>query len=232
MNNIFIQIIISFLSSLIVVALYHVLIKKWLNKKEVESRLFELESAVRRISNDISVSKKSSISESSKSNGIEIVKGGKKKDKRKQDRNYGRTADSDEQTNTESRALLEEVENTSEVVEDNATPIIEEPKKAGTREVKYINLTISDGKLVEASIGQTTYYRSWHHKDKIFFEFYCERNTMKKAIYNRTAILDPCCNKDASSVLPDEANYIETLRPGELDSDFNIIKKATIKFIR
>jgi hypothetical protein len=203
--------------------------KKLTNKREVNSRLFELESAVRRLSNGLST--KDTGSDSSKDKGIIVVKGSKKKDKKKHERNSNQIASADNPSQFEERDLYEE-ENVSEGVQTKEDSSIEEPRKTTSNDVKYISLTISDGKLVEASFGQTAYYRSWQQKGKYFFEFNCERQRMKKAINNRTAILDPCCNKESSSVLPDEANYIESIRPGELDSDFNIIKKATIKFIR
>ena len=232
MNSILTQIFISLFISFIVLLLYHFIMqRKWTNKREVDSRLFELESAVRRLSNNLPTANNSG-SDLSKNKDILMVKDGKKKDKKKHDRNPNKRDNSNHVSQLEDNNLNDAEDNTSEVMQLRENPSVAEPQKPGSIEVKYTNLTISDGKLVEASIGQTAYYRSWLQKGKILFEFNGERQRMKKAIYNRTAILDPFCLKDASSILPEEANYLETIHPGELDSDYNIIKKATIKYLR
>lgn len=104
----------------------------------------------------------------------------------------------------------------------------EKPKNANL--TNFTLLSISEGKLVEVAFGQTSYYRAWRQKDKIFFEFFCDAQRIQKAINNRSAIIDPCCIKDDQSVEPDKATSIMTVRKGELDNNFNILLKAKIKF--
>jgi hypothetical protein len=92
------------------------------------------------------------------------------------------------------------------------------------------NLSVSEGKLVEVTGNQPSYYRVWDHKGQKYYEFYCDEARLKKAMYNRAAIIDPYCDKDLDSVDPDEASCIETIDYGLLDSENNIIKKTKIKY--
>lgn len=97
--------------------------------------------------------------------------------------------------------------------------------------VEYTLLTVVDRKLVPQQLGQTAYYRCWHNGGKIWFEFSCDSSKVKKVILNRDSILAPCCVKDINSLEPNEANDIETIEFGELDSNYQIINKSTIKYI-
>lgn len=102
-----------------------------------------------------------------------------------------------------------------------------EVKPAGAQ---FTYLSVSEGKLVEVTSGQASYYRAWKHKGRIFFEFFCDPQKVKKAINNRSAIIDPCCVKADSSKEPDNASNIVTIRQGELDNTFKIKTKVTIKY--
>lgn len=234
MNSILLQFLISLLSAIIVVALYHFFIKNRLKARDDESRMFELESAVRRLVKELPKTSQS-INTKSSNNDIVLTKKGKKKEKKKRDNSAMRVYDSNDSSSIVINEAIDKTKEDFEVketIKEEVEANQEKMNEPTPSETKYTSLTISDGKLVEATIGQTVYYRSWLQKGRIFFEFYCERSRMMKAINNRSAILDPCCIKDESSVLPDQANYVENIRPGELDSDYSIIKKTTIKFIK
>ena len=97
--------------------------------------------------------------------------------------------------------------------------------------VEYTLLTVVDRKLVPQQLGQTAYYRCWHDGGKIWFEFSCDSSKVKKVILNRDSIIAPCCVKDVNSLEPNDANDIETIEFGELDSNYQIISKSTIKYI-
>lgn len=94
--------------------------------------------------------------------------------------------------------------------------------------VKYTDLSVVDGKLVPWSLGKTSYYHYWEYDGRYFFEFSCEKSKVAKAINNRSAVIDPFCQKDSSSVAVDAANDIITDKFGELDSELNVISKSTI----
>ena len=106
----------------------------------------------------------------------------------------------------------------------------EEQIESKPADAKFTYLSVSEGKLVEVSTRQASYYRAWKHKGRIFFEFFCDPQKVKKAINNRSAIIDPCCVKAESSKEPDISSNIVTIRQGELDNSFNIKTKVTIKF--
>ena len=112
---------------------------------------------------------------------------------------------------------------------DKNTSSIQESAKPENLDYQY--LAIADRKLVLAQLGQTAYYRCWHDKNKIFFEFSCDASKLKKAILNKDSIIAPCCIKHPSSVDPNNANDIVTVDYGELDENFQIINRTTIKFI-
>ena len=98
-------------------------------------------------------------------------------------------------------------------------------------DVVYTFLRVSEGKLEPTSQFQTSYYRSWQFQGKILYEFYCEPQYMKKVINNHSSIVDPCCMKSHESVSPEEANRIETVEFGVLDSNYSIITRTIIKYV-
>jgi len=112
-----------------------------------------------------------------------------------------------------------------------STPSNETKKVAKPTNVEYTLLTVVDRKLAPQQLGQTAYYRCWHSDGRIWFEFSCDSSKVKKVLLNRDSILAPCCVKDANSMEPNEANGIETIEFGELDSNYQIISKSTIKYI-
>ncbi|MGM9799849.1 MAG: hypothetical protein ACI30M_04110 [Muribaculaceae bacterium] len=94
----------------------------------------------------------------------------------------------------------------------------------------YILLSISDGRLVQASSSQTPYYRAWRQGGRLLYEFYCDSQKVKKAINNCSAIIAPFCLKDVKSVELNQAEAIKTVQFGELDSNYEILNKTIIKF--
>lgn len=87
--------------------------------------------------------------------------------------------------------------------------------------------TVLNGNLVEAEPDQTIYYHCWKEKGKMLFEFVNNERT-RKAINNRTVIIEPFCIKQEMSKSPDLSEVIETKIPGILNEDFTIFKKAEI----
>lgn len=104
------------------------------------------------------------------------------------------------------------------------------PKVSRPEIVTYCDLAVSDGHLVSCAVGQTTYFRSWEYDGKYYFEFYCEPSKVLKAFNNRSVIIDPFCQKDNDSVPVDEAKTLTTIEFGEIDANFNIIRKSTVRF--
>lgn len=95
------------------------------------------------------------------------------------------------------------------------------------RQYNFIELAVINGSLVKAESEQTTYYRSWRENEQIMFEFVNNDRT-RKAINNRTVIIEPFCIKLESSKSPDNSEEIETKTPGILNDDFTLKKKAEI----
>ena len=91
----------------------------------------------------------------------------------------------------------------------------------------FIALTVVNGNLSKAESDHTIYYRSWRNKDKLLFEFVNNERT-RKAINNRTIIIEPFCIKQENSKSPDISEEIETIIPGVLNEDFTLLKKAEI----
>ena len=96
--------------------------------------------------------------------------------------------------------------------------------------ISYTNLGVSDGKLVPCSIGQTFYYHYWEYEGRYFYEFFCEPSEIEIAVNNRSAIIDPFCQKDSDSVDADEFKELIIKEFGELDSKLNIISKSIISY--
>lgn len=96
----------------------------------------------------------------------------------------------------------------------------------------FTNLGVSEGKLVIVTGNQPYYYREWGFNGEKYYEFYCDEARVRKAIFNRSAVIDPYCDKHPDSSSPDESTKIETTEYGRLDRDFNIIQKAIIKYLK
>ena len=91
----------------------------------------------------------------------------------------------------------------------------------------YNDLTVVNGNLIKAESEQTTYYRMWCEGGEILFEFVNNDRT-RKAINNRTIIIEPFCIKLEDSKSPDTSEMIETITPGILNDDYSLRKKAEI----
>lgn len=104
------------------------------------------------------------------------------------------------------------------------------PRISKPENVTYINLGVSDGKLVPCSVGQTSYYRYWEYEGRFFYEFFCEPSKVAKAVNNRSVIIDPFCQKDSDSVAVDESKSMTINEFGELDGNLNIISKSIISY--
>ena len=91
----------------------------------------------------------------------------------------------------------------------------------------YYELAVINGNLVKAESEQTTYYRAWRENGQILFEFVNNDRT-RKAINNRTIIIEPFCIKLEQSKSPDVSEEIETITPGILNDDYTLRKKVEI----
>ena len=91
----------------------------------------------------------------------------------------------------------------------------------------YDELTVKNGILIKVEPNDTIYYCSWNRKGKKYFKFVNNERT-RKAINNRTVIIDPFCIKQEGSKSPDLSEEIETIIPGILSEDYSIIRKAEI----
>lgn len=91
----------------------------------------------------------------------------------------------------------------------------------------YSDLTVLNGILKKAEPDQIVYYRSWEKNGKLLYEFVNNERT-RKAINNRSVIIEPFCIKREDSKSPDASEEIETIDPGILNEDYSIIKKAVI----
>lgn len=111
-----------------------------------------------------------------------------------------------------------------------------EDTKANTKKVEksperiYVNLTIRDSRLVKAEGNDKTYYRTWLENGKLYFEL-VELERIQKVINNRFTIIEPFCDNSYDSNLPDESTQICVMQPGELNSEYNVIKKMIIKYL-
>ena len=103
----------------------------------------------------------------------------------------------------------------------------QEKKVDDISNIRY--LTVLEGPLVEAGPEHVVYYKAWKKGGVIYFEFVNNDRT-KKAINNRTSIIDPFCEKVESSKSPDDSEKVITITPGLLDNDYSVIEKARIEY--
>ena len=122
-------------------------------------------------------------------------------------------------SSTDSNKQDDNNENTNVDANNNSNPLVGQPN--------YNELAVINGNLVKAETEQTTYYRAWREKGLILFEFVNNDRT-RKAINNRTIIIEPFCMKLESSKSPDTSEEIETKTPGILNDDYTLRKKAEI----
>lgn len=98
-------------------------------------------------------------------------------------------------------------------------------------DVSYSYLRVFNGKLMDAVPNKASYYRKWTFKGVVYYEFFCDATLVEKAINNKSALVEPYCDKHSSSIPYDSARSIKTVEFGILNSDNSIIKKTIIKYI-
>lgn len=103
-------------------------------------------------------------------------------------------------------------------------------KKPKEKVRNYQLLTVYNKALEIADEYQTIYYQMWDDDGKFYFEFVNNERT-PMAINNRSFIIEPFCDIDESSRTPDESKRIETKKPGLLNTDLSLNKKAVIKYL-
>lgn len=106
---------------------------------------------------------------------------------------------------------------------------IKEESERYSQDYGFIYLTVLEGPLVEARPEHAVYYKAWREKGKLLFEFVNNDRT-KKAINNRTSIIEPFCEKVESSKSPDDSEMITTISPGLLNDDYTVRDKAKIEY--
>lgn len=133
----------------------------------------------------------------------------------------------------EKRLSFQENEKSKEVIKSqNRSEIrlnIKEESERYSQDYGFIYLTVLEGPLVEARPEHTVYYKAWREKGKLLFEFVNNDRT-KKAINNRTSIIEPFCEKVESSKSPDDSEMITTISPGLLNDDYTVRDKAKIEY--
>lgn len=213
-NNLLLQIAISLASSILVVLFYNLLRKKSFNKRF--GRISEFESGTEYRINQLETRLNNAINSFSRqSDSVNLTQ--------------QRTAQQSKGKNESKKVLIEQTEQKEQEQSQNIALPKQEIDRSSN--VTFTYLTLSDKRLVEANVGQTSYYRCWHDKGKIYYEFFCDASKVKKAINNRDTLIAPCCMKDSSSVEPEYASDVKTVKVGELFSDFSIKEKTTIKYI-
>lgn len=130
----------------------------------------------------------------------------------------------DSEVNNASKSFREElIESSKETVD---------PVKISSQKNEiqnYIMLTVKNGLFVEADPCGVYYYRTWMANGKKFYEFVNNDRT-KKAINNRSVLIEPFCTKIEQSISPDESDMIETIEPGILADDNSVKEKAKIVY--
>lgn len=105
-----------------------------------------------------------------------------------------------------------------------------DPKSSKPEDAIYKNLAVSNKRLVPCEQpSQTPYYHYWEYEGQLFFEFNCEPSKLAKAVNNRSAIINPFCQKDSNSS-EDQSKSIKTVTFGELDKDLKVISKSIISY--
>ncbi|ADY35461.1 hypothetical protein Bacsa_0868 [Phocaeicola salanitronis DSM 18170] len=111
--------------------------------------------------------------------------------------------------------------------------IIQQPNEQTEVDLQnnFIQLSIqSGGRLKQAEIGDTIYYKAWKEKGQIYFIF-VNSNRTKKAINNRTTIIEPFCDNVGNMKSPNNADSIEIVKEGVLNSNFQVLEKVKIKYV-
>ena len=119
----------------------------------------------------------------------------------------------------------------SALVKSDSVKVLE-PSAPSTHKQDFtkINLTVLEGPLVEAGPEHAVYYKAWREGSRLLFEFVNNDRT-KKAINNRTSIIEPFCEKVETSKSPDDSERIKTCEPGVLNEDYSIRVKAKIEYV-
>lgn len=108
----------------------------------------------------------------------------------------------------------------------------EKPMETNSQDARNImQLSIqSGGRLKHAEIGDVVYYKAWKEQEKIYFVFVNSDRT-KKAINNRTTIIEPFCEDVGDIKSPNNADSIEIVKEGILNRDLQVVKKVQIKYV-
>lgn len=118
----------------------------------------------------------------------------------------------------------DEKEETSSSEDNSERATMDTPPKT---EKLFAMITVKNGLFVEADSCDAIYYKAWIEEGKMLFEFVNNERT-KKAINNRSILIEPFCFKMDNSISPDEADMIETKEPGILSDDYTVEEKAKI----
>lgn len=103
------------------------------------------------------------------------------------------------------------------------------PLKAKPSEIKIVELTIANDKLIPCTLGKTVYYHCWEYENKIYYDFNEKTPILAKIINNHSSIIDPFCVREFGSATWEDAKSIKGTTYGILDDNYNIIEKLIIK---
>lgn len=98
------------------------------------------------------------------------------------------------------------------------------------REAESMFMSVKENKLKPVETGEVAYYKAWETECGINFIF-ANDEKMKKAINNRSSIIEPFCEKVEDSKKPEDADRIIVVESGVLDKDYNVINKVKIKYL-
>lgn len=206
--NIGISLVVSILSTAIMLFIYHKKYGPRHNKYNNEIQDYEsLESRIIDIEQKIDTTSKDS-----KKNVVIVASNSPKSNLTKK------------KFRKEQKISKEETKSISSLKKDD-TSIVQRPT-----DDSYLFLKVSDGKLVLSDT--ISYYRAWLFNNVLYYEFYCDKSKIAKVINNRSALLEPFCEKDLTSEDANNATSILSIKPGILENNsYEITEKTIIKLV-
>lgn len=103
------------------------------------------------------------------------------------------------------------------------------PRKVKPSDVKIVELSISNDKLIPCTLGKTVYYHCWEYENRMYYDFNEKTSILEKIINNHSSIIDPFCIREVESSTWEDAKTIKGIAYGIVDENYNIIEKLIIK---
>lgn len=103
------------------------------------------------------------------------------------------------------------------------------PRKVKPSDVKIVELTISNDKLIPCTLGKTVYYHCWEYENRMYYDFNEKTSILEKIINNHSSTIDPFCIREVGSNTWEDAKSIKGTTYGIVDENYNIVEKLIIK---